>query len=128
MKRMRSIGNILLLVGCAYTAFWLTALHEWQAGGRYQQGQLTKQQFGEEFPILRMVFRWWDFAPFDKQYADRAIRPGVFVHRGIVRHSILGGVLIGAGGLAVVIATIKTRKASEPATPPDSEPRRGSVS
>ena len=122
MNGIRNIGIVVILIGCAYAAFWLTALHEWQAGARYQQGQLTKQQFEDEFPILRLICRWWDFAPFDNKYEDRAIRPGVFVHRGIVRHSILGGVVVGAGCVAVVIGRIKKRRKSEPATAPYSEP------
>lgn len=106
---MKTTGIAIILVGCLYAGFWLIALHEWNCGSQIPRYQTSKTQFEEQFPVLKIVFRWYDFAPFEKHYEDRC-RPGADVLYGIVRHSITGIILVIIGAVTLTIALVRNNR------------------
>jgi hypothetical protein len=115
---------VILLIGCAYSAFWITALYEWNWGECHRQGELTKEQFEQECPVLKLVFGWWNFRPFEDKYEDRAIHPGLFIKRKIIIHSAIGGLMIIFGLVGFAHQMIRKKIGSEPGSCGYASPRR----
>jgi len=114
-------GISIILVGCLYAGFWLIALHEWNYAAQIPQSRLTKIQFEEKCPVLKIIFRWWDFAPFENRYEDRCIAPAFFIHRNIVYHAIIGGSSVFIGIILLTIAIVRKNKRSEQSLGGDAE-------
>lgn len=111
----RTIGLVLMVTGCLYAGFWMMALHEWNGGKRLPAGSLTKEAFEKNCPVLTIVFRCWDFRPFDKDQNEEdlmRLRPGVTFAKRMTAHSIVGGLLFCGGIGSIVVGHIRSRRRS----------------
>lgn len=107
---MRILGLSLVLVGIAYSAYWFATHHQLEQLRHQQRGSLSKQQFQETYPNLDRAFRFFAYRPYDDDYSDRAMPPGQFIPRHMLRHAFVGIAVICLG---IGMATFRPRTTFE---------------
>lgn len=90
MSKMRHIAMVIMVTGVLYAGFWGVAKHQYTCTAAYRLGELTKDQFVQQLPVLYFACRFFDFDPFGKPVPYRSISPGWIVGTGVIRHIWIG--------------------------------------